>query len=368
MHRNTLASATTHARPIHAAALRRAPGGGSRLALAAAATVAALLLTACGGGDDAPTGTTATATAQITGVAATGAPIAAATVRAVNAAGATATATTGADGSYTLSISEGAPYALTVTDGAGAVWYSYARAAGTAHITPLTTLALLDANNNRPLADLVAGWATARLADAAVLQGAQRVNANLRNQYTAAGADAAAVNVFNSSFSANHTGLDAVLDGMRVAIRCNAGSCSQTITDPAGQTLVQWSASASTTGISLSWTAGTGTGTGTGSGGTVNVSLGACSSTAAAGTYSLVVQTSVAGLAGVAIPEVCVDGLPGKPTSQAEFCGDAALQQQLPAGVEVVSCSYSDPVGTITARVTTPVALDYSIRYTFVQR
>ena len=72
------------------------------------------------------------------------------------------------------------------------------------------------------------------------------------------------------------------------------------------------------------------------------------------------VQTSVAGLAGLPIPDVCVDGLPDKPTSQADFCGDAAWRQQLPAGVEILSCTYADPSGTITARVTTPVALDYT--------
>lgn len=345
------------------------------LTAAAAAAATALLLTACGGGDDSPSTATpsagTTATAQLSGVAATGAPIAGATVRAVNAAGVSATAVTGSDGRYTLSISEGAPYALTVTDSSGAVWYSYAPAAGTAHITPLTTLALLDANANRPLADLLATWATARPADSAVLQGAQRVNANLRSQFAAAGLDATALNVFNTSFSANHTGLDAVLDALRVSLSCSSTACSQTITNPAGQTLLTWNASASTTGISLSWTAttaGTGTGTGTTTGGTVNVSLGACSATAAAGSYSLVVQTSVAGLAGLPIPDVCIDGLPDKPASQADFCGDADFRQQLPAGVEILSCSYADPVGTISARITTPVALDYSVKYSFVRR
>lgn len=345
------------------------------LTAAAAAAATALLLTACGGGGDSnstatpSTGTAAAATAQLSGVAATGAPITGATVRAVNAAGVSATAVTGSDGRYTLSISEGAPYALTVTDSSGAVWYSYAPAAGTAHITPLTTLALLDANGNRPLADLVAGWASTRLADSAVLQGAQRVNANLRSQYAAAGVDATALNVFNTSFSADHTGLDAVLDAMRVSVSCSSTACSQTITNPAGQTLLTWNASASTTGISLSWTATTaGAGGSTTTGGTLNVSLGACSASAAAGSYSLVVQTSVAGLAGLPIPDVCIDGLPDKPAGQADFCGDAALRQQLPVGVEIVSCSYADPVGTITARITAPVVLEYSVKYSFVRR
>ena len=130
------------------------------------------LLTACGGWWD-DDGSTTGASVELSGVAATGAAIAHATVTVVDAQGEQATARTGADGRYTVQVSESAPYILSVVDGAGKTWYSYAAAAGTAHITPLTTLALLDANADKPLADLMSAWRRAPLSAAQVLEGAK---------------------------------------------------------------------------------------------------------------------------------------------------------------------------------------------------
>jgi len=329
-------------------------------------------LTACGGGSDGGTtagtstgGTTAAAKAQLTGVAATGAAIAGSTVTATNAKGVQGTAITAADGSFTVSIDDAAPYVLSIADASGKVWYSYAAQAGRANITPLTTLALLEANANKPLADLAKAWSGAALTDSQVLAAAAKVNANFRALMTAQGVDPTSTNVFTSHFSANHTGLDAVLDAMRLNLSCSASACTQTITSPAGSALVSWNGNIATTGISLSWTASsTGGTTGTGSG-TVTVGLGSCKAPKP-GTYSLVVQTSVAGLAGVTVPEICVDGLPGKPASQGEFCGDAQFTAQLPTGVTIQSCSYSGNQGTITAQISSPIALTYTVTYNFV--
>ena len=80
-------------------------------------------------------------TVQITGLAATGAAIANATVTATNAKGEKATAVTSAAGAYTINIADAAPFVLSVTDAAGKAWYSFAQAAGVANITPLTTMA-----------------------------------------------------------------------------------------------------------------------------------------------------------------------------------------------------------------------------------
>ena len=82
----------------------------------------------------------------------------------------------------------------------------------------------------------------------------------------------------------------------------------------------------------------------------------------------MLVQTTIAGMGSVAVPEVCIDGLQGKPASQAEFCGGDLAKAQLPPGVSIQSCSFSGNVGTIAARITTPITLDYTIKYTFVQR
>lgn len=347
-----------------------------RLAWAAPLVLAlAASLTACGGGSDGGTtagtstggtsgGTAAAAKVQLTGVAATGAAIAGSTVTATNAKGVQGTGITAADGSFTVSIEDAAPYVLSIADASGKVWYSYAAQAGRANITPLTTLALLEANANKPLADLAKAWGSAPLTDSQVLAAAAKVNANLKPLMTAQGLDPNSTNVFTSAFSANHTGLDAVLDAMRLNLSCSASACTQTITNPAGSVLVSWNGNIATTGISLSWTASSAGGGTTGSG-TVTVGLGSCKAPKA-GTYSLVVQTSVAGLAGVTVPEVCVDGLPGKPSSQTDFCGDAQFTAQLPPGVAIQSCSYSGNQGKITAQVSSPIALTYTVTYTFV--
>jgi hypothetical protein len=334
-----------------------------RVGLAAAL---AWSLAACGGGDDpAPAGGGGPATpVQISGLAATGAAIGGATVTATNAQGLQATAVTAADGSFTVSISDGAPFVLSVTDGSGKSWYSYAPAAGRANLTPLTTLALLQANGGKPLADLVAQWKSSPLTADQVLQAAKTVNANLQGLLQAQGLDPASLNVFTQTFSANHSGLDAVLDAMRVSISCSASACSQSITSPAGQVLLNWNGNIATTGITLSWSAAT---TGGGStGGSVTVGLGSCKAPVA-GTWSLVVTTTVSGVS-VPIPEVCVDGLPDKPASQADFCGSSDVKGQLPPGVQILSCTYANDTGTITARITQPITIDYTVKYVFVKR
>ena len=85
-----------------------------------------------------------------------------------------------------------------------------------------------------------------------------------------------------------------------------------------GSTLISWNANASTSGMTFSWSSTSG------GSGTIDVGLGSCRA-AQAGTYSLVVATTVSGFGGVSVPEVCVDGLPSKPATQAEFCGSRTL-------------------------------------------
>ncbi len=341
-------------------------GATSALALALAAAALTLGVTACGGGDDTPApaaGLAASTTVTITGVAATGAPIKGGKVNAVNAAGKTATASTAADGSYSISVAAGAPYALNITDAAGKVWYSYAPDAGVANITPLSTLALSKANANKPLSALYDAWGTAPLSSDAVLNAAKLLNANFQSQLTAKGVDYTKFNVFDSTFAANGAGYDAVLDSVRVQFSCTATSCTESVTSSAGSTagstVVTWNGNLATGGISLSFTAG---GTTT----NLNVNIGSCKA-AAAGTYSMLVDTTVSGIA-VAIPQICVDGLPAAPTSEADFCGGASYAAQLPAGVQVISCKYAGGVGTYNVRISTPIVLDYTVKYTFVKR
>jgi hypothetical protein len=235
----------------------------------------------------------------------------------------------------------------------------------------MTTLALLSANNNQPLANLVTNWANAPLTQSAVLDAAKKLNANLQNVMTANSVPYTSTNIFNGAFTANGTGMDAVLDDLGVSISCNTNSCTQIINwfSGAGTTTITWNNSIDTTGITLSWsTTGGSGGSGGGGSGTIGVNVGSCSSNAQAGTYSMVVQTSVAGIGAGTIPEICVDGLPDRPVDQNDFCSDDIVTDELPNGVSITSCSFSGNTGTIGARITSPVILDYTVSYTFVQR
>ncbi|MBK7060476.1 MAG: hypothetical protein IPH51_08185 [Rubrivivax sp.] len=241
--------------------------------------------------------------------------------------GTRASATTNASGNFNISIDEGAPYLLSITDSSGRSWYSYAPAAGIANLTSLTTLALLQANGNKPLSDLASNWSKQPLSNAQVIDAAKVVNANLAPLMQSKGVPAAGTNVFNISFAADGRGLDAVLDALRVTI---------------------------------SWSGDNGSGA-------VDLGIGSCHAPKA-GTFSLVVKTSVSGLGNAAVPDLCIDGLPDKPADQTEFCGDATVQQQLPPRVAIVSCTYSGNSGTISAHLGSPFALDYSVTFTFVPR
>ncbi|MPS27974.1 MAG: hypothetical protein E2576_21985 [Alcaligenaceae bacterium] len=225
-----------------------------RAARLAAAACLALALGACGGdgGGTSSGGTTPPApkTDTLSGTAATGAAVANATVTVVNAAGASATGKSGGDGRYSITIESAPPYLLKVSTGSGTVLYSFAAAAGTANITPLTTLALHDAGGKKPLAALFEGWKTTRLAGDAVTAAAKRVNANFAALYTAKGVDPKAFDFFSRTFAADGKGFDAVLDGVSVSLSCSTTSCSETI--KVGESVYTYDFSISVAGISFS--------------------------------------------------------------------------------------------------------------------
>lgn len=330
--------------------------------LCVAAAAGALAACGGGGGVDASGGpTTPPASAiTLTGTAATGAAMAGVTVRAINATGVVTTAITGPDGHYTLNIANSAPFVLSATDNTGHAWYSFAPAAGTANITPLTTLALLDANGHKPLADLLAGWASGPLAPTAVAQSATKVNANLQTPMRAAGLDPLTLNLFSDPLTVGAPGLDTLLDNLHVVIECALGHCTQTIHGADGNTTLTWNADIATGGYNVAWTI-------TGPDGSVKLSVGGCKGNSAANTFSLLVQTSVLGLHLSLAPDLCVEGLPSQPTSQTAFCNDALVKLLQPSGVLLLSCNYQGGVGLVTARLPAPLNLAYTLTYSFVR-
>lgn len=118
------------------------------------AVAALLALAGCGGSDGTPAETPAPPIA-VSGTAATGAPMAGATVSLLCAGGgAPVTATTGVDGRYSMALPAtcAAPYMLKAQLG-GVTLYAFAGRAGNINITPFTHLAAGFATNNDTAAE-----------------------------------------------------------------------------------------------------------------------------------------------------------------------------------------------------------------------
>lgn len=167
----------------------------------------AATLAACGGGDsDVPTAAGPAVTVKLTGLAATGAALAGATVTAKCTAGADTTVTTAADGSFklTLGAAQVAPCLLRVVGGNPSVTlYSHAAGAGRVNITPWTDLIVARAASSSPAAafaafDLAKGKAIAAAlaaakayvaAEAVTVAGAARVADALTGVFAVGDAD-----------------------------------------------------------------------------------------------------------------------------------------------------------------------------------
>ena len=194
---------------------------GIRTPIVAFVLTAVAMLTGCGGG-----GGGGGATASISGTAATGAPIVGKVV-AIDANGNQFTASTSASGAYTVNVSGGtAPFILTIvgTSSSGTVTLSsIATAVGqTVNITPLTDLIVSTA------AGQPGGSALVDLCTPTVQPGctaaltAATTGSNLSSAVTAVTGMIAPLNTnntdpLNGTFTANGTGMDAVLDQILVA-------------------------------------------------------------------------------------------------------------------------------------------------------
>lgn len=186
----------------------------------------ALALAACGGssGDgpatagvqDAPTAV------KIGGVAATGAPLAGATVKVYDATGAkVCEVTTGADGAYSCDLgpSPKAPFVIQAEIGDVKLVSAFgAAASGTANITPITTLiaATLAADGNP--ASLISSLAQGGAAPTpdALKAAVDKVTTALKPLTDLLGAT---IDPISGTFAADGTGYDKVLDALQVSIR-----------------------------------------------------------------------------------------------------------------------------------------------------
>lgn len=184
----------------------------------------ALLFTGCGGGGDDPPPTTQPppATQTLSGTAAAGAPIIGRVI-VKDSAGVTRTTQIDANGSYTVEVSGlTAPFVLRAEGVAGGrtyVVHSAATAAdvnGNINITPLTDLIV--ANIARQVAANYFDSGNFSTLSASELNTAED---GLQQRLQAVLSDlgvAGSIDLLRSAFSADHTGLDAALDVLRVSV------------------------------------------------------------------------------------------------------------------------------------------------------
>lgn len=184
------------------------------------------LLLSCGSSDDAPNPT-------VHGIAATGAAIPNAPVVVVDSTGSTNGGQTDGNGVYDLSVAGmTAPYLIRVSYNGGAnLLYSFAAAEGTAHVNPLTSLAVCQALNGDPAAMFASGATPAAVAAAMTTLSANMNSAitAIQNNILTHYPTIASVNPLSSSFVVG-AGLDKLLDQINVAVNVTGGTVNVGIT------------------------------------------------------------------------------------------------------------------------------------------
>ena len=181
-----------------------------------------LAVAACSGGSTGSggTGSATTVTAALTGTAATGGPVAGTvTLRDSSPAGNRRTTATASDGSFAFDVSGlTAPFMLRVVYGNPAdrsALYSFSIGAGTANITPLTSIAARAAVGG---ADLAAFFESAGPNDVAAA--GSRMSASVAALQSSLGPliqrFAVEGSLLTTRFTADHTGVDSMLDSVVV--------------------------------------------------------------------------------------------------------------------------------------------------------
>ena len=191
------------------------------------AIVASLALYGCGGGGNEPSG-------QISGTAATGAPITSANVSIKDKNGRITTGRTGADGRYTINVSNmTAPFLLRVPSDNGYL-YSVATANGTTNIHPYTDLIIQNwykAQGSDVATDFDSASGLAKIPTATEIGTIETVIRSILSANMAHDSVATSFNLLTSDFSADSTGFDKVLDNTKVVIDTATGGVTVTASD-----------------------------------------------------------------------------------------------------------------------------------------
>jgi hypothetical protein len=163
-------------------------------------------------------------------------------VQAINTRGETSDAViAGADGRFTLDIPNYPPFMLRIIPhNQGIELFSFAPSAGHVNLTPLTHLAMYVAVGTEvDLETLFHEWDGSQLSPEEVQMAAAMVSANLAPLLDKQGLDHRTYDFFRTDFKTDGTGMDAVLDSVRIHIDAAAETLSSSIRilDPSGRQL-----------------------------------------------------------------------------------------------------------------------------------
>jgi len=175
--------------------------------------VATLTLAGCGGDGGGNDNVTLSGTAA-TGVALDG------TVEVVDADGNVSSTVIGAGGVFSITVADHPPFMLSAASGDGnTVLYSWSAGGGTVNITPLTSVAMVNAAGME-LGALFTSWAEdhGEITEDEIDDAVAVVNANLQTYYEANDVDFTTYDFFGEAFDADGTGFDGVLDDVQVSI------------------------------------------------------------------------------------------------------------------------------------------------------
>ncbi len=231
------------------------------LAVLSVVLLSAILMLGCDGGDDASGVAIDTSfepenAVVLTGVVATNEPLRG-VVQAINTFGETSDEVlANPDGRFSLSISNHPPFMLRmIYRDRGVELFSYAAGQGHANVTPLTNLAMhVAAGAGADLSSIFHDWDGSQLTPEEIQMAAATVNANLASLFRKQELDPNTYDVFQTDFKTEGTGMDAVLDAVRIRIDPTAATLSDSvrILDAAGRQLTTFDVSPAEGGTSAS--------------------------------------------------------------------------------------------------------------------
>ncbi len=195
----------------------------SAISMLAVSSAVSILLAGCSGGGGT---STASASAQsMSGTVAVGAPMVNATVTLMDANGTTRSVAVAADGSYSGIETSGltAPFrvqACGIVDGAYTCYYSVVQGGSTANVTPLTNATVALALNG-DASGLFSGHAAP---DSATLAAKKLALQTALGPVLAAAGLSASTDFESQHFDANRTGMDKVLDAVKISTGSDTGN------------------------------------------------------------------------------------------------------------------------------------------------